>query len=170
MGSAARRRGAHGGEFSPTGLRLFAWWKKETGQHLRANSVKPKTQQRTSLFIADWNLQQGLGQSCIARTPSQAAATIDRIYLVRACIAGKVVSCQPRAAGPAARPSRVQPTPRQLAQWPSGPPEHAQRARHARGDRWPPPFYRWSEPSVPWPLALFPFFPFLFLYLFILNK
>jgi hypothetical protein len=29
MGSTDQRRGAYGGDFSPTGLRLFAWWKKE---------------------------------------------------------------------------------------------------------------------------------------------
>jgi hypothetical protein len=35
MGSTARRRGVYGGEFSPTGLRLFAWWRKNGKRRLQ---------------------------------------------------------------------------------------------------------------------------------------
>jgi hypothetical protein len=28
MGSTTRRRGVYGGEYAPTGLPMFAWWKK----------------------------------------------------------------------------------------------------------------------------------------------
>jgi hypothetical protein len=35
MGSTTRRRGVYGGEYTPTGLRLFAWWKKNGKRRLQ---------------------------------------------------------------------------------------------------------------------------------------
>jgi hypothetical protein len=35
MGSTTRRRGVYGGEYAPTGLRLFAWWKKNGERRLQ---------------------------------------------------------------------------------------------------------------------------------------
>jgi hypothetical protein len=35
MGSTARRHGVYGGEYAPTGLRLFAWWKKNEQRRLQ---------------------------------------------------------------------------------------------------------------------------------------
>jgi hypothetical protein len=40
MESAARRFGAYGGEFSPIGLRLFAWWKKQGKKRLQKLSSR----------------------------------------------------------------------------------------------------------------------------------
>jgi hypothetical protein len=35
MGSTTRRRGVYGGEYVPTGLRLFTWWKKNEKRRLQ---------------------------------------------------------------------------------------------------------------------------------------
>jgi hypothetical protein len=35
MGSTTRRRGVYGGEYAPTGLRLFAQWKKNGEKKLQ---------------------------------------------------------------------------------------------------------------------------------------
>jgi hypothetical protein len=35
MGSTTRRRSIYGGEYTPTGLRLFAWWKKNGERRLQ---------------------------------------------------------------------------------------------------------------------------------------
>jgi hypothetical protein len=35
MGSTTRRRDVYGGEYAPTGLRLFAWWKKNGERRLQ---------------------------------------------------------------------------------------------------------------------------------------
>jgi hypothetical protein len=35
MGSTIRRCGVYGGEYAPTGLRLFAWWKKNRERRLQ---------------------------------------------------------------------------------------------------------------------------------------
>jgi hypothetical protein len=35
MGSTTRRRGVYGGKYTPTGLRLFAWWKKNGKRRLQ---------------------------------------------------------------------------------------------------------------------------------------
>jgi hypothetical protein len=34
MGSTTHWRGVYGGEYAPTGLRLFAWWKKNEKKRL----------------------------------------------------------------------------------------------------------------------------------------
>jgi hypothetical protein len=35
MGSTKQQRGVYGGEYAPTGLRLFAWWRKNGERRLQ---------------------------------------------------------------------------------------------------------------------------------------
>jgi hypothetical protein len=42
MGSTTRQRGVYGGEFSPTGLHLFAWWKKNEKRRLQKLAAAPR--------------------------------------------------------------------------------------------------------------------------------
>jgi hypothetical protein len=38
MGSIAQRRGIYDGEYAPTGLRLFVWWKRNRERRLQKQS------------------------------------------------------------------------------------------------------------------------------------
>jgi hypothetical protein len=50
MGSTAGRRDVYGGEYTPTGLRLFAWWKK---------NGKRRLQKPGSGFAENWSQAAG---------------------------------------------------------------------------------------------------------------
>jgi hypothetical protein len=39
MGSTTRRRDVYGEEYAPTGLRLFAWWKKNGEKRLQKAGI-----------------------------------------------------------------------------------------------------------------------------------
>jgi hypothetical protein len=69
MGSTIRWRGVYGGKYAPTGLRLFAWWRKNGKMGLQkpgSGSTKIRSKQITgalTLFIADQDLLEELGHA-----------------------------------------------------------------------------------------------------------
>jgi hypothetical protein len=163
MGSTTRWRGVYGGEYAPTGLRLFAWWKKNGERRLQ----KP-----------------GSGSAGIRSFPTASAlsAFIDAYTNNLECVPSYKLTCLPRTRclapdrspdrspcslgrgiGLASRPMRQKPT------W-----AQSTRARARIGiDPWPP-----RAAAVRASQGLFPgrrsplFFSFLsfYLYLFLLNK
>jgi hypothetical protein len=86
MRSAARRCGAYDGEYSPTGLRLFAWWKKNGERRLQkpgSGSAQIRSNQTGGsliLFIADRNLHKELGRASYANQNSAARLKTNRSH------------------------------------------------------------------------------------------
>jgi hypothetical protein len=71
MGSTTRRRGVYGGEYTPTGLRLFAWWKKNGERRLQkagsgsAGIRSYQTQRRCGAFYKRPNRSILAKQFCL---------------------------------------------------------------------------------------------------------
>jgi hypothetical protein len=61
MGSTARRRGVYGGEYAPTGLSLFAWWKKNEKRGFRNRAVAPRELGHPSPSV----LAPFIGEGCL---------------------------------------------------------------------------------------------------------
>jgi hypothetical protein len=59
MGSTARQRGVYGGEYAPTGLCLFAWWRKNGERRLQkpdsgSTGIRSYLKQRCSSAFYRW--------------------------------------------------------------------------------------------------------------------
>jgi hypothetical protein len=80
MGSTARWCGVYGGEYAPTGLRMFAWWKKNGKKRgFRNRAAAPRELGHpncpTSVpFICVVRLEQGLGQNVFTRALDPSSA------------------------------------------------------------------------------------------------
>jgi hypothetical protein len=88
MGSTTRRRGVYGGEYAPTGLRLFAWWKKNGEKRLQkpgsgSAGIISHSRRSQGSFYRRRDLTNGLGQ-----TSPQSARQVKkkRSYRMRICL------------------------------------------------------------------------------------
>jgi hypothetical protein len=84
MGSTARRRGVYGGEYAPTGLRLFEWWKKNGERRLQKPGsgfagIRSHEPRPSYLLLYRRDLEQKIGQipNLITRAVPGGAKTID---------------------------------------------------------------------------------------------
>jgi hypothetical protein len=73
MGSTTRRRGVYGGEFSPIGLSLFAWWRKNGERRLhKADSgfaqIRSYQNMRPSTLFYKRHTRLGVGARSNTRT------------------------------------------------------------------------------------------------------
>jgi hypothetical protein len=88
MGSTARRHGVSGGEYAPTGLHLFAWWKKNRTRGLQkpgSGSVQIRSNLKLAAHPSFYRrivLHERLGHAHVHGRQS------DRIDRVHACAAG----------------------------------------------------------------------------------
>jgi hypothetical protein len=90
MGSIARRRGVYGGEYAPTGIRLFARWNKNRKKRLQkpgsgsAQIRSPRLQRCSPTYLA-------LG----ARSRRPAAASDHIVVLMRCRIDQRIDAASP---------------------------------------------------------------------------
>jgi hypothetical protein len=173
MGSTARRRGVCGGEYAPTGLRLFAWWKKNKKGGFRNWAAAPHklgdpNRRPQGSFYSWCDLTNGLGQNQYAEcTSRQTIATHPGLPRAR----------RPGEIDPIDLP--ISPCACAVAVWPGGPCKAqlglATASERARGSRSPWLLDRASSARClikrGTALAASSFFFFIFsLYLFFSNK
>jgi hypothetical protein len=157
MGSTARQRGVYGGEYALTGLRLFAWWRKNGERRLQkpgSGSTENRSRRpvRSCSFYRRSVLNQKLGQKTayVQRTQHRATTRSHRCDRIASMA---VRSSQEPSWPPAhlekAHPGQVWPSSTSECQDRPGRLDHIERARRS------------------WSLRCHFF---LFLYLFLLNK
>jgi hypothetical protein len=174
MGSKARRRGVYGGEYAPTGLRLFAWWKKNQKGGFRNRAAAPRklghpNHRPQGSFYSRCDLTNGLGQNQYAEcTSHQMIASHPSLPRAR----------RPGEIDPIDLP--ISPCACTVAVWPGGPckaqPGLATASERARGSRSPWLLFRASSTRClierGTALAASSFFSsfFLFIYFFQINN
>jgi hypothetical protein len=178
MGSTTRRRGVYGGEYAPTGLRLFAWWKKNGERRLhkpgsgsaeiRSKNLKLAAACTDPLYSGRV-LQKDIGQRATYASQVPPRAGCWSFWWPAHAPCDLLSSQGPNRPGPKpACPSERAAGPRERCV--TGPRGHQPtRVGHQgeRARRWQPQCDR-ERARTPWPLR-HPFF-LLFFNLFLLNK